>query len=90
MVKGIPGFTCGVCAATARSRLYLARAAGQSSLVEDLDGLVVGARTLANPATPMRERKRLIRLLVTDVTLLRDDVQKTFEEKVPAGSVLTG
>lgn len=30
----------------------------------------------ANPATPMRERKRLIRLLVTDVTLIRGSEQQ--------------
>ena len=30
-----------------------------------------------NPATPMRERKRLIRLLVTDVTLIRGNEQIT-------------
>lgn len=29
-----------------------------------------------NPATPIRERKRLIRLLVTDVTLIRGDEQQ--------------
>ena len=30
-------------------------------------------RLWANPATPMRERKRLVRLVIADVTLLRDE-----------------
>ena len=38
-----------------------------------------------NPATPMRERKRLIRLLITDVTLLRTDDDITVSVRFPAG-----
>ena len=38
-----------------------------------------------NPATPMRERKRLIRLLVTDVTLLRTDDDISVSVRFPAG-----
>jgi hypothetical protein len=38
----------------------------------------------------MRERKRLIRLLVTDVTLLRDDVQKALKRKFRPGPYLPG
>jgi DNA invertase Pin-like site-specific DNA recombinase/DNA-binding transcriptional MerR regulator len=38
-----------------------------------------------NPATPMRERKRLIRLLITDVTLLRGDDSITASVRFPAG-----
>ena len=38
-----------------------------------------------NPATPMRERKRLIRLLVTDVTLLRSNDNITVSVRFPAG-----
>jgi DNA-binding transcriptional MerR regulator len=38
-----------------------------------------------NPATPMRERKRLIRLLVTDVTLLKNPDGITASIRFPAG-----
>jgi DNA invertase Pin-like site-specific DNA recombinase len=38
-----------------------------------------------NPATPMRERKRLIRLLITDVTLIRGDEQITAHVRLPGG-----
>ena len=38
-----------------------------------------------NPATPMRERKRLMRLLITDVTLLRTDDGITAAVRFPAG-----
>jgi DNA invertase Pin-like site-specific DNA recombinase/DNA-binding transcriptional MerR regulator len=38
-----------------------------------------------NPATPMRERKRLIRLLVTDVTLLKTRDGITASVRFPAG-----
>jgi DNA invertase Pin-like site-specific DNA recombinase len=38
-----------------------------------------------NPATPMRERKRLIRLLVTDVTLIRDSQHITAHVRLPGG-----
>jgi len=39
----------------------------------------------ANPATPMRERKRLIRLLVTDVTLNKTDEQITAHIRLSGG-----
>jgi hypothetical protein len=39
-----------------------------------------------DPATPMRERKRLIRLLVTDVTLLRTDEHITAHVRLPGGT----
>jgi hypothetical protein len=38
-----------------------------------------------NPATPIRERKRLIRLLVTDVTLLRSNEQITAHVRLSGG-----
>ena len=38
-----------------------------------------------NPATPMRERKRLIRLLVTDVTLIRGSEQITAHVRLSGG-----
>jgi len=38
-----------------------------------------------DPATPMRERKRLIRLLVTDVTLIRGSEQITAHVRLPGG-----
>ena len=38
-----------------------------------------------DPATPMRERKRLIRLLVTDVTLLKNDTSITARLRLPGG-----
>ncbi len=38
-----------------------------------------------NPATPMRERKRLIRLLVTDVTLVRGSEQITAHVRLSGG-----
>jgi DNA invertase Pin-like site-specific DNA recombinase len=39
----------------------------------------------ANPATPMRERKRLIRLLVTDITLIRTGEQITAHVRLSGG-----
>ena len=39
----------------------------------------------ANPATPQRERKRLIRLLVTDVTLLKTGKQITVSVRMSGG-----
>ena len=39
----------------------------------------------ANPATPMRERKRLIRLLVTDVTLTKTGEQITAHVRLSGG-----
>ncbi len=38
-----------------------------------------------DPATPMRERKRLIRLLVTDVTLIRGSEHITAHVRLPGG-----
>jgi len=40
----------------------------------------------ADPATPMRERKRLIRLLVADVTLLAGDERTTAHVRLPGGA----
>ena len=40
----------------------------------------------SDPATPMRERKRLIRLLVTDVTLLYADEHITAHVRLPGGA----
>src|SRR5664280_2802045 len=37
------------------------------------------------PATPMRERKRLIRLLITDVTLIRSSEHITAHVRLPGG-----
>jgi DNA invertase Pin-like site-specific DNA recombinase len=39
-----------------------------------------------DPATPMRERKRLIRLLITDVTLIRTSEQITAHVRFPGGT----
>jgi hypothetical protein len=39
----------------------------------------------ANPATPIRERKRLIRLLATDVTLINTDEQITAHVRLSGG-----
>ncbi|HET9079605.1 MAG TPA: recombinase family protein [Trebonia sp.] len=39
-----------------------------------------------NPATPVRERKRLIRLLITDVTLTRGEESVTAAVRFPGGS----
>jgi len=38
-----------------------------------------------DPSTPMRERKRLIRLLVTDVTLIRSSEHITAHVRLPGG-----
>jgi DNA invertase Pin-like site-specific DNA recombinase len=38
-----------------------------------------------DPATPMRERKRLIRLLITDVTLIRSSEHITAHVRLPGG-----
>jgi DNA invertase Pin-like site-specific DNA recombinase len=38
-----------------------------------------------DPATPTRERKRLLRLLVTDVTLLRNNTSVTAHLRLPGG-----
>ena len=38
-----------------------------------------------DPGTPMRERKRLLRLLVTDVTLTRHDPTVTVQLRLPGG-----
>jgi DNA invertase Pin-like site-specific DNA recombinase len=38
-----------------------------------------------DPATPIRERKRLLRLLVTDVTLLRNNTSVTAHLRLPGG-----
>lgn len=42
-----------------------------------------------DPATPMRERKRLIRLLVTDVTVLKHDEHITAHVRLPGGACHT-
>jgi hypothetical protein len=42
-----------------------------------------------NPATPMRERKRLIRLLITDVTLTRGEDTITAAGRLPGGQSTT-
>lgn len=42
-----------------------------------------------NPATPLRERKRLIRLLVTDVTLTRDAEQISAQIRLSGGQLHT-
>ncbi len=49
------------------------------ALTEDLPAL------WHNPATPMRERKRLIRLLVTDVTVIRASEYITAHVRLPGG-----
>jgi hypothetical protein len=42
-----------------------------------------------NPATPMRERKRLIRLLLTDATLIKTSDGITVHVRFPGGQVST-
>jgi DNA invertase Pin-like site-specific DNA recombinase len=49
------------------------------ALTEDLPAL------WHDPATPMRERKRLIRLLVTDVTLIRNSEHIIVHVRLPGG-----
>jgi DNA invertase Pin-like site-specific DNA recombinase len=53
------------------------------SLVTDLPSL------WNDPATPMRERKRLIRLLVTDVTLVKDASHITAQVRLSGGATHT-
>jgi DNA invertase Pin-like site-specific DNA recombinase len=53
------------------------------ALVTDLPAL------WADPATPMRERKRLIRLLVTDVTLAKDNDHITAQVRLTGGATRT-
>ena len=53
---------------------------------DKIRALAVGLPALWNdPATPMRERKRLIRLLITDVTLTRGQDTITAAIRFPAG-----
>jgi len=67
-----------------------ARQAGAGSLTEEQQARI---RALASdlpalwrdPATPTRERKRLIRLLITDVTLLKTDEHVTAHVRLPGG-----
>jgi len=68
-----------------------ARQAGAAPLTDDQQARI---RALAadlpalwhDPATPMRERKRLIRLLVTDVTLLKTDQHITAQVRLSGGA----
>ncbi len=53
------------------------------ALVRDLPAL------WGDPDTPMRERKRLIRLLVTDVTLVRADQHITVNVRLSGGAIHT-
>jgi DNA invertase Pin-like site-specific DNA recombinase len=64
---------------TAAGTLTDAQQARIRALATDLPAL------WADPATPMRERKRLIRLLVTDVTLLKTDDHITAHVRLPGG-----
>ncbi|MGH9187498.1 MAG: recombinase family protein [Acidimicrobiales bacterium] len=71
-----------------------ARQQGATPLSEDqqtrIRGLAADLPALwHDPATPMRERKRLIRLLVTDVTLLKDDEHITVQVRLPGGATHT-
>jgi len=65
--------------ATAAAPLTAAQAAQARALVSDLPAL------WANPATSMKDRKRLIRLLVTDVTLTRNTQTITACVRLSAG-----
>ncbi|MBA2684053.1 MAG: recombinase family protein [Gemmatimonadaceae bacterium] len=71
-----------------------ARNAGTGTLTDEQQARI---RALAsdlpalfnNPATPIRERKRLIRLLITDVTLIRGDEQITAHVRLSGGPAHT-
>ncbi|MGI8428294.1 MAG: recombinase family protein [Solirubrobacteraceae bacterium] len=71
-----------------------ARNAGAGTLTDEQQARI---RALAadlpalfnNPATPMRERKRLIRLLITDVTLIRGNEQITAHVRLSGGPAHT-
>jgi DNA invertase Pin-like site-specific DNA recombinase len=67
-----------------------ARASGNAALTPDqIDRIRALASDLPalwnDPATPMRERKRLIRLLVTDVTLLKTPQHIRADIRLPGG-----
>lgn len=77
--------------ADAREDYDRAQQAGNSPLTDDQQARI---RALAadlpalwhDPATPMRERKRLIRLLVTDVTLIKTDEHISAHVRLPGGT----
>ncbi len=76
--------------ADAKDEYERATQAGDRPLTDEqqarIRGLAVDLPALwADPATPMRERKRLIRLLVTDVTLIRGDEQITAHVRLSGG-----
>jgi DNA invertase Pin-like site-specific DNA recombinase len=71
-----------------------AREVGNAPLSEDqqarIRGLACDLPALFNdPATPMRERKRLIRLLITDVTLIKGSEQITAHVRLSGGALHT-
>jgi len=68
-----------------------ARAAGNAPLTSDqqqrIHALATDLPTLFNdPATPQRERKRLIRLLITDVTLIKTPEHILAHVRMPGGT----
>jgi DNA invertase Pin-like site-specific DNA recombinase len=71
-----------------------AQSAGAGTLTDEQQARI---RALASdlpalwgdPATPMRERKRLIRLLITDVTLIKTDEQITAHVRLSGGQLHT-
>ena len=64
-------------------RLDTAQQAAVAALATDIP------RVWADPAIPMRERKRLVRLVIADVTLLRDDVQVHMAIRLHSGYTRT-
>ena len=77
--------------AEAREDYDDARQAGNSPLTADqqarMRALATDLPALFNdPATPMRERKRLIRLLVTDVTLIKTSEHISAHVRLPGGT----
>jgi excisionase family DNA binding protein len=76
--------------ADAKDEYERATEAGNRPLTDDQQARIRALATdlpalWRNPATPMRERKRLIRLLVTDVTLIRSDEQITAHIRLSGG-----
>jgi excisionase family DNA binding protein len=76
--------------ADAKDQYERATQAGNTPLTEEQQARVRALAAdlpalWANPATPMRERKRLIRLLVTDVTLTNTGEQLTAHVRLSGG-----
>lgn len=76
--------------ADAKDEYERASEAGNRSLTDEQQARIRALATdlpalWRNPATPMRERKRLLRLLVTDVTLIRGSEQITAHVRLSGG-----